>query len=488
MWPLDLSFAVADAEAYETLLDAAPPAVLAVLDAPDGLYVLFDEPVVEVDGVELSEAVTVTRSGSEIAGTTERLGAQLLKWTPDDGAPWYPQQRYQITQLALQDMAPSPATVTTLPGQFTHLATSPGQTLVAWSAPDHSERIPESRYGLTSLFQGRTWHDELGLYYYRARWYGVNQLGFLERDPLGYFGEADLYLPLALNSPNVLDPIGTRPTDPSNTDLDLKHQEWMQEYERQLSERIDKGSKASFGMRMLSRYSNWATTQPVLTRALKTYVRLRYGLRSEKRQSFGLMRNFTAAWPFAGVVLGDNVQFFERPNGKYAVGIFGYETLSNWQDWHESGSRVGKVGRGGPLGIVGVGISAGYGFTYGISRHRLDNYQRSTRELVDSWTGPVNTLTVAPFYVTGSFSESRDWVSVSASAGPSTPLLAKSRERYHRIVGPLVVSSEVEAGVIIVLYQCHYHWIAPVREMLKSRTPIKQDDFWFGDPEVDPVF
>lgn len=42
--------------------------------------------------------------------------------------------------------------------------------------------------------------DELGLYYFRARWYGVNQLGFLERDPvIGGSHAQNIYMFLRLN-------------------------------------------------------------------------------------------------------------------------------------------------------------------------------------------------------------------------------------------------------------------------------------------------
>ncbi len=175
MWPLDLTFTVGDAAVYETLLDAAPPAVLAVIDAADGLYVLMDEPVVAVDGVELADAISVVRGGSTVDGSTERLGGQLFKWTPDEGAPWFPQQRYEISQVRVRDVAAVSNTVVSLPGSFTHIATFEDQVLVAYSEPDQGERVAQSRYGLRSLFQGRAWHEELGLYYFRARWCGVRK-------------------------------------------------------------------------------------------------------------------------------------------------------------------------------------------------------------------------------------------------------------------------------------------------------------------------
>ncbi len=208
MWALDLAFTVGDALTYETLLDTTPPAVLAVLDAADGLFVLFDEPVVPLNGVSNAEIITVERSAGPVAGSTERLGPQLFKWTPDEGAPWYPEQGYEITQLQVEDLATTPNTMTTLPGGFTHIATFPDQVLVAYSKPDHSVPLAQSQFGVTSLFQGRAWHEELGLYYYRARWYGPSISSFLARDPFGYVDSSSPYAFLSLDTGNSIDPSG----------------------------------------------------------------------------------------------------------------------------------------------------------------------------------------------------------------------------------------------------------------------------------------
>ncbi len=211
MWVLDLSYTVGDPDTYETLMDAAPPLVLAVLDAADGLYVLFDEPVVPLDGVDVAETITVERGAGVVAGSAERVNAQLFKWTADEGAPWYPQQGYEITQIHLEDLALAPNAVATLPAAFTHVATFDDQALVAYSKPNHSTPLGQSQYGVTSLFQGRTWHEELGLYYYRARWYGPTGASFFERDPSPRNNTNSLYVPFELDLSNTIDPSGRIP-------------------------------------------------------------------------------------------------------------------------------------------------------------------------------------------------------------------------------------------------------------------------------------
>lgn len=68
----------------------------------------------------------------------------------------------------------------------------------------------ESAYGLTTLFQGRTWHADLGMYYYRARWYLPDGGVFGERGPLGYHDSPSSYQWLGLAPVQLRDPSGER--------------------------------------------------------------------------------------------------------------------------------------------------------------------------------------------------------------------------------------------------------------------------------------
>jgi RHS repeat-associated protein len=62
-----------------------------------------------------------------------------------------------------------------------------------------------SAYGLTTLFQGRTWHSDLGMYYYRARWYLPEGGVFGERDIFNY---QNPYSFLDVQPINLIDPFG----------------------------------------------------------------------------------------------------------------------------------------------------------------------------------------------------------------------------------------------------------------------------------------
>ena len=58
------------------------------------------------------------------------------------------------------------------------------------------------------LFTGRRLDEESGIYYYRARMYDPNIGRFLQRDPLGYLDNMNLYAYCLNNSINFTDPYG----------------------------------------------------------------------------------------------------------------------------------------------------------------------------------------------------------------------------------------------------------------------------------------
>lgn len=65
----------------------------------------------------------------------------------------------------------------------------------------------ETAYG-NKAFTGREWDPEIGLYYYRARYYGPAVGRFPSEDPIGWWGSGSLYSYVDNNPVNFIDPRG----------------------------------------------------------------------------------------------------------------------------------------------------------------------------------------------------------------------------------------------------------------------------------------
>ena len=79
-------------------------------------------------------------------------------------------------------------------------------------APDWSATRAESAFDNTTLYTGREFDSETGLYYYRARYCHAELGQFVSRDPISYWGGINLYeyvgdSPMARTDPNGLGPI-----------------------------------------------------------------------------------------------------------------------------------------------------------------------------------------------------------------------------------------------------------------------------------------
>jgi RHS repeat-associated protein len=80
----------------------------------------------------------------------------------------------------------------------------------------YGETDPAQMVGTTSAgtsahpfgYTGRRWDPDLGLYYYRARWYDPSLGTFLETDPIGSLDYVNLYAYVGLEPGNGTDPSG----------------------------------------------------------------------------------------------------------------------------------------------------------------------------------------------------------------------------------------------------------------------------------------
>jgi RHS repeat-associated protein len=95
----------------------------------------------------------------------------------------------------------------TLSESLTKEFTYQGSDLLIFQKPDPNQR-KESSVGNTTLFQGREYDPETGLYYFRARYYHPELGRFLQTDPKGYVDSLNLYQAFGNNPVNFKDPYG----------------------------------------------------------------------------------------------------------------------------------------------------------------------------------------------------------------------------------------------------------------------------------------
>jgi hypothetical protein len=104
--------------------------------------------------------VRVSRGGQLITGSLRRVKVPFSLAT--NQAPGVDRWGvYTVTSMYLRSGAPKGLSSAEV--SFTHPANAAGDSYSLYSAPTDSQRQPRSAYGLTTLFQGRTWHEDLGL-------------------------------------------------------------------------------------------------------------------------------------------------------------------------------------------------------------------------------------------------------------------------------------------------------------------------------------
>jgi len=365
LWPEDATVTVTDPNTYGVLADTTPPKLLAVLDGSDALYLLFDEPVEPAGGFDMSTAVTITRAGQPVEGAATRVTSQLLEWQPAAGVGGLvPGGSYTISGVHLADLAGNAAIAG---ATFTHLTASADLLLLAYAAPTDTQPEAQSAYGLTTLFQGRTWDGDLAMYFYRARWYLPEAGVFAERDPLGYRYSANVYDSFHASPPNLGDPWGAnvvptpaapRPlvperngsTKPETPDVPVQPFTTpdISTTPRPPEMRAGRGNPSPTASAEEEDALEWLRNRLTAGVSLDAWATLNSKGKIIHPVKSGI-----------GVHAGLNLQLWPRPNGTFLVGLFGYDNFSAVK---KSLELTGLPGPAGPFGVIGVGGSFGLGW------------------------------------------------------------------------------------------------------------------------------
>ncbi len=275
--------------------------------------------------------------------------------------------------------------ITSTPTTFTHLNTTGQLLLLAYTAPTDTHPEAASAYGLTTLFQGRTWHGDLGGYYYRARWYLPEMGGFGERNPIDPSQSVNSYNFLNVDPPNFEDPQGKQfgayggfNSEPEN---------------KELRRRYLAGQGADYG------------------RFTAGLVAEAWGVVTDPENGFTPI-----VGGGEGLHIGVNLQFWSRSNGDVLAGIFAFDSHGAVLE-RELAKR--DWGPFGPWGIMGEGASLALAVDTARYRGREKNgfLDLDDDVVIDRWKGEFTTVGFsAPGLSLGGF-WSHYYVGLEISAG-----------------------------------------------------------------------
>jgi RHS repeat-associated protein len=180
--------------------EMAPPCVSTVTKQSNVLTVDFCATVSTL--VAEPGDISVTTIANEVVPFTFTTSADALTITITDPVP-SSDMRLVVFGVEGDD------TVIAERIERTFSATTEGQLDSGGASFPVSVIVENSTINNTYLFQGREWEPELGLYYFRARYYDPSLGRFLQHDPLQYSDSPNLYQAFLNNPANYTDPMGT---------------------------------------------------------------------------------------------------------------------------------------------------------------------------------------------------------------------------------------------------------------------------------------
>jgi RHS repeat-associated protein len=183
-------------EQKKILHDSGPPRVDRVISAKDEFTIVFSE---DVEPGSVTDSVVLKNGAINVNGTIEKVGENEYKFIPDESLS--EQVLYSLGVSGVKDLVGK--TMTGFNQTFNY--TENLSLIFNYSIFTEND---ESVVGNTSLMHGRTYEPEVGLYYFRNRYYHPKLGRFLQQDPMGYTDSMNLYQAFGMNPVNFVDPFG----------------------------------------------------------------------------------------------------------------------------------------------------------------------------------------------------------------------------------------------------------------------------------------
>jgi RHS repeat-associated protein len=180
----------------EDVYDSGPPRVDEIISAKDEFTIVFSE---DVKPDSVTDSVVLKNGAINVTGTIEKVGENEYKFIPDTSLS--EKVLYWLGVSGVQDLYGK--TMTGFNQTFSYTESS--SLIFKYTVLTEDD---ESVVGNTSLLHGRTYEPEVGLYYYRNRYYHPQLGRFLQQDPMGYQDSMNLYQAFGMNPVNFVDPYG----------------------------------------------------------------------------------------------------------------------------------------------------------------------------------------------------------------------------------------------------------------------------------------
>ncbi|RLE28699.1 MAG: hypothetical protein DRJ61_15960, partial [Acidobacteria bacterium] len=327
---------------------------------------------------------------------------------------------------------------------------------------------PTTTWDVNDLGPKSWWRAQ---YYYRARWYAPGIMSFIERDPLGFHDSSNMLQFLGYSPFTLIDPFGTNVVP--EPDLPKPLFPWLPEGPEVPELPLLPGTPPirTPGPPGFYPAPEKGDIQGPLRRDINTTRRMARDLErfTQKYASLTTNMNTGMAVSFAfdmadkydgssgfsiegigaigpwGAHLGLNVQVFHKPGGRYSLGLYGFETLTDSNLHNFAPFTTGVTGLGG--GVSGS-INVAKAFKQEVNNPR-------------GWEGYVETLSGSgpipgiPIIGAGmSFFGSENFFGVEASVGFGTPFTAAwSTPNFHLLLEKKDVDRSTVEAIYALLLQ-----------------------------------